>query len=90
MIYRIRRNIDSDFNLAIWQSCKDHQTNLRHPFILQAWVSLRTVLKIANLKSCQRLLSKMPNIMFANNSAYTVNQCVCGGSNRRATLPGTW
>ena len=43
------------------------------PFILQAWVSLHTVLKTTNLKSHQqRLLSKTPNIMFSNNSAYTV------------------
>ena len=43
------------------------------PFILQAWVSLHTVLKSANLKSCQQhYLSKPPNIMFANISAYMV------------------
>ena len=43
------------------------------PFILQAWVSLHTVLKSANLKSHQqRVLSKPPNKMFANISAYTV------------------
>ena len=36
-------------------------------------VSLHTVLKTANLKSCQQcLLSKMPNIMFANYFAYMV------------------
>ena len=28
--YRISRNIDSDFNLVIWQSHKDRQINLRH------------------------------------------------------------
>ena len=44
-----------------------------NPFILQAWVSLYTVLKTANLKSCQqRFLSKPPNVMFTNNSAYAV------------------
>ena len=43
------------------------------PFILQAWVSLHTVQKSANLKSRQqRVLSKLPNIMFAYISAYTV------------------
>ena len=43
------------------------------PFVLQAWVSLHTVLKTANLKSCQqRFLNKLPNIMYANNSAYMV------------------
>ena len=43
------------------------------PFILQAWVSLHTALKITNLKSCQQCcLSIPPNIMFTNNSAYTV------------------
>ena len=42
-------------------------------FVLQAWVSLHTELKSANLKSCQqRFLSKPPNIMFVNISAYTV------------------
>ena len=43
------------------------------PFILQAWVSLHTVLKTANLQSHQQHpLSKTPNIMFTNNSAYMV------------------
>ena len=42
-------------------------------FILQTWVSLHTEMKSANLKSRQqRFLSKLPNIMFANISAYTV------------------
>ena len=42
-------------------------------FILQAWISLHTELKSTNLKSRQqRFLSKPPNIMFANISAYTV------------------
>ena len=42
-------------------------------FILQAWVSLHTELKSANLKSRQqRFLNKLPNIMFANISAYMV------------------
>ena len=44
------------------------------PFILQAWVSLCTVLNTATSKSRQQFLSKPPNIMFANNSAYTVYQ----------------
>ena len=71
----VSKNIDSDFNLAIWQSRKDCQINLRHyrSIYTAAWVSLHTVLKTANLKSRQqRFLSKPPNIMFANNSAYTV------------------
>ena len=43
------------------------------PFILQAWVSLHTVLKSASLKSRQwYFLNKPPNILFANISAYTV------------------
>ena len=29
-IYRISRSIDSDFNLAIWQTRQDHQINLCH------------------------------------------------------------
>ena len=42
------------------------------PSILQAWVFLHAVLKTANLKSRQQhFMSKLPNIMFANNSAYT-------------------
>ena len=41
--------------------------------MLQVWVSLHTVLKTTNLKSCQqRFLSRPPNTMFTNNSAYTV------------------
>ena len=43
------------------------------PFILQAWVSLHTVLKTTNLKSRQQcFLSKPPNIIVANNSTYMV------------------
>ena len=30
MTNTVSRNIDSDFNLAIWQSRKDCQINLRH------------------------------------------------------------
>ena len=74
-MYSIRRNIDSDFNLAIWQLRKIAKLTYANidPFILQAWVSIHTVLKCANLKSRQqRFLSKPPNIMFTNNSAYTV------------------
>ena len=29
-VYRISRNIDSDFNLAIWRTRQDRQINLRH------------------------------------------------------------
>ena len=29
-MYCISRNIDSDFNLAIWQTRQDRQINLRH------------------------------------------------------------
>ena len=44
------------------------------PFLLQAWVSLHTVLKSANLKSRQQqVLRKPPNIMFTNISAYMVH-----------------
>ena len=77
--YRISRNIDSDFNLAIWRTRQDRQINLRHYRsiynILQAWVSLHTELKSTNLKSHQqRFLSKPPNIMFAK---YNVHQYFC-------------
>ena len=65
--------------ILIWRSHKDHikiailTYAIIDPFILQAWVSLHTVLKTANLKSCQqRFLNKPPNIMVTNNSAYTV------------------
>ena len=48
-----------------------------NPFILQAWVSLHIELKFANLKfRQQRFLSKPPNILFANISAYTVCNCM--------------
>ena len=43
------------------------------PFILQAWISLHTLLKSASLKSYQQcFLSKQPNIIIAYISAYTV------------------
>ena len=64
--------------IFIWQSGNSVKiTKLTYtiidPFILQACVSLHTVLKTTNLNYCQqRFLSKPPNIMFANNSAYTV------------------
>ena len=86
--YRMNRNIDSDFNLAIWRTCQDCQINLRHyqSIYVTAWVSLHIVLKSTNLSSRQqRFLSKLPNIMVANNSAYTVHTyvhtsiCTLGG-----------
>ena len=73
--YRIRRNIDSDFNLAVWQSRKDCQINLCH------FQSIYTTIMGFTTYSTQNrqfkilptaFLSKLPNIMFANNSAYTV------------------
>ena len=74
--YRISKNIDSDFNMMIWQLRKDHQINLLHYRSIyihyKRGFSLHTVLKAANLKSRQQhFLNKLPNIMFANNSAYT-------------------
>ena len=54
--YHISRNIDSDL---IWRF-GDHVKitkltyDIVNPFILQAWVSLYTVLKTANLKSHQQ------------------------------------
>ena len=75
MYYCISRNIDSDFNLAIWQMHWDRQVYLCHyrSIYTTSMGFLHTVLKSANLKSRQqRCLSKPPNIMFANISAYTV------------------
>ena len=71
-VYRISRNIDSDrFGEHIKIAKLTYA--IIDPFILQAWVSLHTLLKSANLKSRQQCcLSKLPNIMFANISAYTV------------------
>ena len=55
-IDRISGNIDSDFNLAIWQTHKIAKLTyaIIDPFILQAWVSVHTVLKSTNLKSRQQ------------------------------------
>ena len=77
MFYRIRRNIDSDFNLAIWQSHKDHQINLRHYQSIYT-TSMGFSTYSTHLKSHKQcLLSKTPNVMFTNNSVYTVlgNDC---------------
>ena len=72
-VYCISRNIDSDFNLAIWRLCKDCQINLSH-YQLQAWVFLHAVTKHANFKSCQQhFLSKPPNIMFTYISVYVTD-----------------
>ena len=69
----ICRNIDSDFNLVNSIKIANLTYAIIDLFILQAWVSLHTELKSANLKSHQQcFLSKPPNIMFANISAYTV------------------
>ena len=59
--YHIRRNIDNDFNLAIWRSCEDHQINLHHyRFIYTtSMVSLHTVLKTANLKYRQQYFEQI-------------------------------
>ena len=69
--YRISRNIDSDFNLAIWWSRKDCQINLHH------YRSIYTTSMGFSTYSTQNrqfkipptvFLSKPPNVMFANNS----------------------
>ena len=73
--YRISRNIDSDFNLVIWRLHKDRQINLRH-----YWSIYTTSMGFStySTQKCQFIilptafLSQPPNIMFANNSAYTV------------------
>ena len=71
-IYRISRNLQFGDHVKIAKLAYA----IIDPFILQAWVSLHTVLKAANLKSCQQcFLSKPPNIMFANNSVYMVASC---------------
>ena len=63
MYYNISGNIDSDFNLAIWQSRKDCQINLCHyqSIYTTSMGFLHTVMKSANLKSRQQcFLSKPP------------------------------
>ena len=54
--YHISRNIDSDFNLAIWQSRKDHQINLHHYWSIYATSMdfLHTILKSVNSISHQQ------------------------------------
>ena len=70
MVYRISRNIDSDFNLA---NCVKI-AKLTYIINLQAWISLHAEPKPANLKSCQQhFLSKPPNITLTNISGYTVS-----------------
>ena len=72
-IYHISRNIDSDFNLVVCLFMIAKLNVCHSPSLhMQAWVSFYTVIKAANLKSCQQcFLSKLPNIMFTNISVYT-------------------
>ena len=74
--YCISRNIDSDFNLAIRRSSKDCQINLRNcRSICTTSMSFPTTYSTQNRQfkiPPTAFLSKPPNIMFANNSAYTV------------------
>ena len=75
MFYHINRNIDSDFNLAIWQLHKDHQINLRHYQSISTTSMCFFTYSTQNRQFKilpQRFFSKPPNIIFANNSAYTV------------------
>ena len=61
--------------ILIWQfgkSHNEHQIKCKS-FLLQAWASYHTVLKTANLKSCQEwFYRKLPNLSLANNSGYMV------------------
>ena len=77
--YYISKNIDSDFNLAIRQLRKDYQINLCH-----YWSIHTTCMGLSTYGTQNRwfkilpkaFLNKSPNIMFANNSAYTI--CITG------------
>ena len=58
------RNIDGDFNLAIWQSHKDRQINLRHyrSFYTTSMGFSTDGTQNHQFKSCQqRFLCKLPN-----------------------------
>ena len=74
--YRISRNIDSDFNLAIWRLHKDRQINSCHYRSIFYTTSMGFSTYSAQNRQFKipptAFLSKPPNIMFANNSTYTV------------------
>ena len=85
MLYCISRNIDSDFNLVIWRSCKDRQINLRH------YQSIYTTSMgfppysndIRQFKIRQQcFLSKPPNITFTNISAYMISTTITVGGDQ--------
>ena len=68
-IYRIRRNIDSDFNVAIWRLREDHQINLRH------YRSIYTISMGFSTYSTQNRQFKIPStVSFEQNAKYNVRQ----------------
>ena len=67
--YRIRRNIDSDFNLAIWQSHKDRQINLHH------YQSIYPTSMGFSTYSTQNCQFNIPStVSFKQNTKYNVHQ----------------
>ena len=67
--YRIRRNIDSDFNLAIWRSRKERQINLRH------YGSIYTTSMGFSTHSTQNHQYKIPlTAFFEQTTKYNVRQ----------------
>ena len=67
MIYHIRRNIDSDFNLAIRRLRKDHQINLCH------YLSIYTTSMDFSTYSTQNRQFKIPS-RFEQTAKYNVRQ----------------
>ena len=61
--YHISRNIDSDFNLAIYQPRKDRQINLRH------YRSMYTTIMGYSLYSNESHQFKIPQTAFSEQTA---------------------
>ena len=72
MIYRISRNIDSDFNLAIWRRHPDRQINLRY------YRSIYTTgIGYSPYSTEIRQYKIPPTALFEQTAKYNVRQYFC-------------
>ena len=70
--YRISRNIDSDFNLAIWRMHRDRQINLHHYGSIYT-----TSMGFSPYSTEIRQFKILPTVLFEQTAKYNVHQYFC-------------
>ena len=75
-IYRINRNIDSDFNLVIWRTHRDCQINLRH---YRSICTASMGFSPCSTEICQFKIP--PTALFEQTAKYNVRQYFCLNGN---------